>query len=127
MKILRAKDSAFTEIIPIDSLHPTILFGWYEGDYENIKRSIETIGLLNPIVVWQTTPQQWKEWRGNSPDLLPVPDYLFELKYKSVYLVMCGNNRLQVAKDLGYDHVEVRRYTNTNDVSLECNRQRKSW
>lgn len=135
MKILTATHrlnggdrGAFNATIPFDRLYPTIKHGWYSQDYARVKEHVEKSGLIYPIVVWETNVREWLKMHNAQPnDILAPPIGMCRNGEYKVLLVMCGNNRLQAAKDLGYDYIDAIVCYEREEVSNQCKRQREAW
>lgn len=135
MKILtaKAKDNSGTNIcyralVPIAKLHPIIKWGWHPDNYQDIITSIREHGLDHPLVVWETTVAEWLKMSNAQPeDIIGPPMGLNRNPSKPVLLVMCGNNRLNSAKELGYDYIDVIICKEREEVSKRCSAQRKDW
>lgn len=111
--------------VKVDDLYPTAPAKIHPEFYDRVKESIKAAGLLRPIVVWYTQVANWRKMHSLSKDILPPPDNLSN--YDEVMLVMCGNNRLKIAKELGMTEVDCVICTTEYEVSEVCTRQRKEW
>lgn len=130
MYILKAeKKHENIGILPVSVLHPSIAHGVHTDNYNRIKDSIKQDGLKWPLVCWVTDAYHWHEWaEKNTKDLIgPTKEMLAKKIAQRVYVVMCGNNRLQAAKELGVDHIEVIFLKELEEVSKCCSQQRKDW
>lgn len=132
MKVLKALSDTMQPgvkmrgVVNLQMLRPTIRHHYYEGDYEAIAESLEQ-GMLFPIVVWETTVGEWETWAAESQELISPPTSLLKNKEKPVLLVMCGNNRLEWARENGYSHIDTCICRDKNDISRLCTAQRKGW
>lgn len=135
MKILVAKNKmvsgtniAYPALVPMAKLHPTIKWGWHPDNYQDIITSIKEHGLDHPIVIWETTVEEWLKMSNAQPaDIIGPPMGFNRNPTKPVLLVMCGNNRLNAAKELGYDYIDVIICKNKEEVNKWCGKQRKDW
>jgi len=134
MKILTAKWrmrkgdlSARAGTVHVDRLFHSIEPKWYPEDFDKIKASIEKDGMEFPIIIWETTNQEWLAWHNGNPDLRGPSLLDNKNPTKKVMLVMCGNNRLAAAKELGYDYIDVIMCFDKGVCSEWCSKQRKWW
>jgi hypothetical protein len=127
MKVLTATTKLEgTEIIPLKKLYPSIRHaatGW--KDYVAIKDDIEENGMRYPLMCWIVSPKEWNLVVDANHELLPVKHALLAPPF--VYVVMCGNNRYAIARDLEYEEIEVWASTSREEVSHQCSKIRKDW
>jgi hypothetical protein len=76
-------------------------------DYDSLKHSINNGEMEQPLILWPMTQQYWqnihlKFYRRSNPDL---PDKAPE-KDGRVLVVWKGRQRYQIAKELGFTHVD---------------------
>ena len=118
----RLTDSQLLDIVELDSLSPIV----YPDNYQNIKKSMQQRGMDFPIVVLDTTIGGWRGIvaTDSSGELLHPDDRETD---EHSYLVMCGNNRLQAAKELGYDHIECIVCKTRGEVHRWATMMRKQW
>lgn len=110
--------------IPLDMLHPAypIVF---PDNYEKIKASVETEGLQWPIVIWNTTFTEWDKLHKENPDvILPCPSNFMEAR---CFLVMCGNNRYNIAKELEYESIDCIVCENREEINKWAKMMRDDW
>lgn len=135
MKVLTAKSkikagtlAAYRATVPMDQLNPTIKWGWHPDNYQDIITSIKNDGLDHPIVVWETTVGEWLKMSNAQPeDIIGPPMGLNRNPSRPVLLIMCGNNRFNAAKELGYDYIDVIICNSKEEVNVWCKLQRKDW
>jgi len=77
---------------------------------------IQCDGMLNPIVVWRTTPAKWHRVQRHTPSM---PNFHTEID-GIVYGVKAGNNRVQVAEHLGYNSIAARIFDDHHEAVLAC-------
>ena len=114
------------QTIPLKDLHCHVGIE-NETFMEKVESSIVEFGLQNPVVVVPITIRRWKELRTyNSTILAPPsgnPDDI-------VYQVRCGNNRVRVARKLGYDTIDcivVEKMSDSNDLCCKQRDQQTNW
>jgi len=113
-------------VLPVKNLYSTI-GKRTEEDFRAISDSVSGEGMLNPIVVWQTTVGEWLEWANTNPDIEKPPPSLLKNPSKRVFLVKCGNNRLIHAITNGYRHIDCIVSEDRAETSRLCTELRKSW
>lgn len=122
---LRATNDYGQRVLPLDELYITVN---NIADVENVKRiedSIKSKGMDNPIVVLRTTMAEWDRMHTLSPELLPPPEGV--KPHTPAYLIMCGNNRAEIAKKLCYSKIDALVFNNKEEVSFWCKKFRKEW
>jgi len=65
-----------------------------------VKASIEKMGLKNPVVVVKTTKAKWEEERHSYPFITYPPK-----KEGEFYQIRFGHNRVSAYKELGYETI----------------------
>ena len=73
--------------------------------YNNLKKSIQDNGILNPIVVCPITIAGWLQLRVWNPSILPPPEG-YDLE-DEVYQIRCGNNRFYISQELGWPTIKA--------------------
>jgi len=89
---------------------------------EKVSRSIAEFGLQNPIVVVPITIKRWKEIREYNSSILAPPEGHLE---DTVFQVRCGNNRVRVAIEQGYDSIDCIVVEKMQDSNALCQVQRE--
>jgi hypothetical protein len=88
-----------TKIIALDNIN-SVNDNLQDKAFDNIlKKSLETKGMLNPILV--CTDKDFKQTDIRQFERRPVPDNISE-----TYRCLIGNNRYKYAKENGYTHIE---------------------
>jgi len=78
---------------------------------EKIKQDILEKGLLNPIVVWSLD----ERYRTKpNPDISGMATSI----RNKVFNVHVGNNRVRIARELGYTHISVYHVAEYEDASM---------
>ena len=82
---------------------------------EKIKQDIVEKGLLNPIVVWSLDERYRTE---PNPDTSGMASSI----RKKVFTVHVGNNRVRIARELGYTHISAYHVSAYEDASMVSGR-----
>jgi hypothetical protein len=98
---------------------------FHKEQYDKIKQSIEENGMEHPIIVLRTNYRGWRILAGGTPELKQPPKGADPDGV--VHLVMCGNNRVRAAKELGYQSIEGVSCQTTEEVNKLCKLQRNDW
>ena len=127
MKHLSASNRAGDiKVIPLNELHCHVVV-------ENpiflgrVEESIAEFGLQNPVVVVPITIKRWKELKSYNSAMLPAPEGHPE---DIVFQVRCGNNRVRIARELGYDTIDcivVEKMADSNAICLKQRDQQTNW
>lgn len=126
--ILSAKNNEGTELLSLYKLYQTSPAKVHVDNYCAIRKSIAEEGMVEPLVVWETTASEWLNWYNlNYPNIIGPPQDLIRNPTAKVYLVMCGNNRMEIAREAGYDYISCIIKQNKEECSKICNNQRKYW
>ena len=94
---------------------------------DKVEKSIAEFGLQNPIVVVPITIQRWRDLKQYNPDILPAPE---GHPQDIVFQVRCGNNRVRVARELGFTHIDcivVEKMADSNSICLKQRVQQTDW
>ena len=98
-----------TIILAIDDIH-SVNDNLQDKAFDNtLKKSLETKGMLNPILV--CTDKDFKQTDIRQFERRPVPEEIQE-KYRC----LIGNNRYKFALDNGYTHIECHVVKTFDDV-----------
>ena len=98
--------------LPIDELWgsvPVIQELYNKPFRQTLKDDIEENGLVNPLLVVSATFKELKEKKikhGDALNELPFDVNNPELDAEKMYVVWGGSQRLDVAKELGYTHID---------------------
>lgn len=111
--------------VRLSDLHPTAPANLHPEFYDRVYNHVIEHGMQHPLVVLECSVQEWATMCRLSPDLLPPPPHL--RGGDIVYLIMCGNNRYEIAKNLGWEEVECVIETSREKTSQLCIKQRKEW
>jgi|TARA_A100001015_G_scaffold170489_1_gene189535 hypothetical protein len=109
-----AKNKYKLEIIPIKDLWASVPKAEVHNGvqfYKKLSADIKANGLINPLLTVTSTYRelliQKSIWKDR---ILPVPfkerGENWEDLNKRIYVIWGGSNRVEVAKDLGYTHIE---------------------
>lgn len=82
---------------------------WRTRDLHRIQRD----GMKNPIAVWKCTLDEYnrqRRYQRNLPNAKVVDGYVYAVKF--------GNNRVQVAKHLGWQTIQAEVFTNHHDAVI---------
>lgn len=113
-------DEVETEVIALEDLFPTADI--YERDfYLELMAEVRELGDLEfPIVVARCLGSEWNKLVENQTVLhkAPTEDDVYDF-------VTCGNNRVVVAKELGYTHISCLVVPKFHLGSQYCKRMRK--
>jgi len=116
MKHLRAKDSYVIEkhsrkkyeiiTMPLDEMVPASIYEEIP-DHKELEESIKDGVMDHPVMLWPMTQKYWKEihlkfYRRGNPTL---PEQAPE-KDGEVLVVWKGRQRYQMAKDMGFTHID---------------------
>ena len=104
-------------IIQLDKVYVSVEIEHPEF-YEPLKQSIKEYGLQHPIVIMYVTWEQYNGWYQSNKSLIPPPDL------ESFYTVRCGNNRVRIARELGYNSIDSFLCTNLKEASDLCGIER---
>ena len=75
--------------------------------YEPVKKDIETYGLFWPIMVVTCTRQQLLTQKAKWGDKINDPPFWISSDLnEQMYVVWGGSNRLWIARELGYTHID---------------------
>ena len=90
----------------IDEIQPASIYKEIP-DYDLLKKTIQTGEMDQPLMLWPMTQKYWKNihlryYKRGNPDL---PDTAPE-KDGQVLVVWKGRQRYQIAKELGFTHVD---------------------
>ena len=108
--------------VAIDKLHcsmPVVHPVFHAG----VKKSIEEEGMMFPIVAVDMKRTEWNGRYAINPDILPPPDG----EEENIYFVSCGNNRVRIAKSLGYTHIDCIIVGSISDGAQYCSRFQKDY
>lgn len=124
------------EILPLHFLFPIISVQHYintnlHGNYiQRLTGTVDSIkekGMLHPLVVWKTTPQEWRQVIDIS-DKSSLTDFTQPPMHNDiVHVVMCGCRRLYAAVNLGYTSVDCLVTDSMKKVGEICPQQRKKF
>ena len=117
MNLLKAKNNEFPQFYveyPISELSISVV-RFDEQMVEKIKQDIVEKGLLNPIVVWSLDERYRTE---PNPDTSGMASSI----RRKVFNVHVGNNRVRIAKELGYTHISAYHVSAYEDASMVSGR-----
>lgn len=108
----------------IEDLNPSVDVA-HPDFYNEVKEALKEEGLRFPIVVVEWTRKEWEEFQRPNPRIYPPPagDNPDEL----LYFVSCGNNRVRIAKELGYTHIDCIVVKHFKYGSAWCSKFRKDY
>lgn len=121
--ILLAEHREGAQVVAIDELHCSVDAG-HPDEYNKVKKHIQEEGLTFPIVAAKMYPSEWKQISDQSPLFYPPPT---TDETKQNYFVTCGNNRLRIAKELGYRYIDAIIVPGYEAGSEHCKKFRKWW
>lgn len=111
-------------LVPISSLY-SLYVVQESKEYEDVLYSVERIGLEYPVVALKCTVQEWYDTAWNENDFHKPPADL--PRDQEVLLVMCGNQRLHAAQELGYDRISTIICTDKQEINELCGTMRDYW
>ena len=117
MNLLKAKSNEFSQFYveyPLEQLSISVV-RFDEQMVEKIKQDIVKKGLLNPIVVWSLDERYRTE---PNPDTSGMASSI----RKKVFTVHVGNNRVRIARELGYTHISAYHVSAYEDASMVSGR-----
>jgi hypothetical protein len=117
LNLLRAKNNEFLQFYveyPLEQLSISVV-RFDEQMVEKIKQDIVEKGLLNPIVVWSLDERYRTE---PNPDTSGMASSI----RKKVFTVHVGNNRVRIARELGYTHISAYHVSAYEDASMVSGR-----
>lgn len=120
-QILTSKISKDTVILPVKDVHCHVNVT-NDVFYANVGQSIVKYGMQHPIVVCPITIGKWREMLEYNPGMLPPPK---GRDADVVYMARCGNNRVRLAKDLGYTHISCIIVKDVKSSTSICRKQRE--
>jgi hypothetical protein len=135
MKVLQASSTEWgeTTIVAVDDLYPYVNIDYYINElptkkefytaYSVVRDSVEANGLKNPLVVAIVTKEEWETMGHSQLDIFPYPDVIST----TVLQVRCGCQRLHMAKDLGFSHIECIVLDKWQDSTKLCEKMRGEW
>ena len=114
MKLLKSSNNDFPQWYaeyPLEWLTET--FNNYQEEIQQrLEQDIKTKGLINPIVIRSPYPEHQTN---------PYPKVALKDKEK-VFWVYVGNNRIKVAKRLGYTHISAYHVKKDEDARMLANK-----
>ena len=123
----RKHDEYGAVVVSISNLWGSVDPSTGTENYNRIYNSIKEGGLQNPIVLWSTTNSAWNEYVEQNPGLSRYPGRTGVIYRHKILVVLCGNNRTQIAADLGYTEISAIICNSTGEVSTWCSKFRKEW
>jgi hypothetical protein len=117
LNLLKAKNNEFSQFYveyPLEQLSISVV-RFDEQMVEKIKQDIVEKGLLNPIVVWSLDERYRTE---PNPDTSGMASSI----RKKVFTVHVGNNRVRIARELGYTHISAYHVSAYEDASMVSGR-----